>query len=51
MLRTEEDAKKSTTLLDELRAHFAEGETQAARGEYAGGFCVARLIKKLDDTE
>ena len=31
-----------------LRAHLAEGELQAARGEFVKDFSVAQLIEELD---
>ena len=37
------------TKLDVLRAHLAEGEKQAQRGEFVENFSMDGLIQELDD--
>jgi len=44
-LRSLEEHK---TKLDALRAHLAEGEAQAARGEFVEGYSLSRLITDAD---
>lgn len=39
------------TKLATLRAHLAEGEAQAASGEYVDDFSMDELIKEMDATE
>ena len=47
-LRVLEERK---TKLEALRAHLAEGAAQAARGEYAQGYSVEKLIADADAGE
>ncbi len=43
--------EERTTKLEGLRAHLAEGATQATRGEYAHGNSVEKLIAEADAVE
>ncbi len=36
------------TKLDALRAHLAEGEAQAARGEFVEGYSLSKLVTDAD---